>query len=360
MSADIRANANLRICLGVVRESESRDVIDASDAARISRATPGRGYARTGHGELHVFQSGRVGGMPADEADSARIDVQLSPLRSLCFPRVPAAANHGSRLTAATDLDSIVTACRSAADRLGVDVPNSPWLPQLPALIPIDTADVMRPLTAVLAVLDLPAAQTRENYAIDLDQIGHLVIAGSARSGRTTALRTIVGGLAASTSVRDLHVYAIDCAGGSMAALSTFPHCGATISAHEHERVRRLLSVLKAELVRRQGLFAAAGFGSLPEQRAQSASPLPHLVVLIDGWEAFLSTFEEIDSGAVDRREHATAPRGRVRGHPHRRHRRPRRAGWPACLDGREQARTSAGRPERLRADRPTGPSGTC
>ncbi len=157
----------------------------------------------------------------------------------------------------------------------------------------------MRPLTAVLAVLDLPTGQTRESYAIDLDQIGHLVIAGSARSGRTTALRTIVGGLAASTSVRDLHLYAIDCAGGSMAALSPFPHCGATISAHEHERVRRLMSILKAELVRRQSLFAAAGFGSLPEQRAQSASPLPHLVVLVDGWEAFLSTFEEVDSGAV-------------------------------------------------------------
>ena len=79
VSADIRANANLRICLGVVRESESRDVIDAGDAARISRATPGRGYARTGHGELQVFQSGRVGGLPPHEEDNARIDVQLSP-----------------------------------------------------------------------------------------------------------------------------------------------------------------------------------------------------------------------------------------------------------------------------------------
>ena len=130
-------------------------------------------------------------------------------------------------------------------------------------------------------------------------EVGHLVIAGSARSGRTTALRTIVGGLAASTCVRDLHVYAVDCAGGSMAALSTFPHCGATISAHEHERVRRLFAVLKAELVRRQSTFAAAGFGSLSEQRAKSASPLPHVVVFIDGWEAFLSTFEEVDAGAV-------------------------------------------------------------
>jgi DNA segregation ATPase FtsK/SpoIIIE, S-DNA-T family len=299
VSADIRANANLRICLGVVRESESRDVIDAGDAARISRATPGRGYARTGHGELQVFQSGRVGGLPPGAADSTRIDVQLSPFQSLASPRVVHVANDGASATAATDLDSIVAACRSAADRLCLQAPSSPWLPSLPALIPTEATDLARPLTAVLAVLDLPSEQTRQNYEMDLDQTGHLVIAGSARSGRTSALRTIVGGLAASTSVRDLHMYAVDCAGGSLAALSAFPHCGATISAHEHERVRRLLSVLNAELVRRQNTFATAGFGSLAEQRAQSASPLPHVVVLIDGWEAFISTFEEIDAGAV-------------------------------------------------------------
>jgi S-DNA-T family DNA segregation ATPase FtsK/SpoIIIE len=299
VSADIRANTNLRICLGVVRESESRDVIDAADAARISRATPGRGYARTGHGELQAFQSGRVGGSPADEAESTRIDVQLSPFRSLCVPRATPANEHGARATASTDLDSIVAACRCAADWLGLAAPRSPWLPPLPALIPAERAADLRPLTAVLAVLDLPDEQTRHRYEMDLTRMGHLVVAGSARSGRTTALRTIVGGLATSTSLRDLHVYAVDCAGGSMAALSTLPHCGATIAGHESERVRRLLSILKAELVRRQSVFAAEGFGSLTEQRALSLRPLPHLVLFVDGWEAFLSTFEDVDSGAV-------------------------------------------------------------
>lgn len=62
VSADIRANTNLRLCLAVQRESESRDVLDTPDAARISRATPGRGYLRTGHGELTAFQAARVGG----------------------------------------------------------------------------------------------------------------------------------------------------------------------------------------------------------------------------------------------------------------------------------------------------------
>ncbi len=44
VSADIRANTNLRIALRVTDATESADVIDAPDASYISRATPGRGY----------------------------------------------------------------------------------------------------------------------------------------------------------------------------------------------------------------------------------------------------------------------------------------------------------------------------
>ena len=62
VSADIRANTNLRIALRMTDAAESADVIDAPDAAHISRATPGRGYVRLGHASLVPFQAGRIGG----------------------------------------------------------------------------------------------------------------------------------------------------------------------------------------------------------------------------------------------------------------------------------------------------------
>ena len=65
VSADIRANTNLRIALRVTDAAESADVIDAPDAAQISRATPGRGYVRLGHASLVPFQAGRIGGRRA-------------------------------------------------------------------------------------------------------------------------------------------------------------------------------------------------------------------------------------------------------------------------------------------------------
>ncbi|HTC69054.1 MAG TPA: FtsK/SpoIIIE domain-containing protein, partial [Acidothermaceae bacterium] len=293
VSADIRANTNLRICLAVMRDSESRDVIDAPDAARISRTTPGRGYARTGHSELIAFQSGRVGGKSL-ATDEGAIDVRPSPFRSLCEPAPARDEQPSPNDTAETDLDCIVTACRDAARSLGITPAPSPWLPPLPDLIAVGVS-ALRPLTAVLGVLDVPAAQARQQHLIDLSTLGHQVIAGSARSGRTTALRTLVGGLATSTPCDELHVYAVDCSGGSLGALTALPHCGAVVSTHEPARALRLFRMLTAELDRRQAMAAAPGHGSA----TVGAHSVPHIVVLIDGWESFTSAFEDLDAGAV-------------------------------------------------------------
>ena len=43
VSPEIRANTNLRIALRVTDDTESTDVIDAREAARIAKSTPGPG-----------------------------------------------------------------------------------------------------------------------------------------------------------------------------------------------------------------------------------------------------------------------------------------------------------------------------
>ena len=72
VSADIRANTNLRIALRMTDAAESADVIDAPDAAQISRTTPGRGYVRLGHASLVPFQAGRIRGRRPGATAQAR------------------------------------------------------------------------------------------------------------------------------------------------------------------------------------------------------------------------------------------------------------------------------------------------
>ena len=95
VSADIRANTNLRIALRMTDAAESADVIDAPDAAHIARAVPGRGYVRLGHASLVPFQAGRIGGRRPGADPGAAARPRVTPLDWAALgrpePRRPAA-----------------------------------------------------------------------------------------------------------------------------------------------------------------------------------------------------------------------------------------------------------------------------
>ncbi len=310
VSADIRANTNLRLCLAVTRDAESRDVLDAPLAATISRTTPGRAYARTGHADLTPFQTGRVGGRRPSviTPDQAPV-VELLPAAELGDPlprRRPGAEGEQD----VTDLSLLVAACVGAAAHLGLPPQRSPWLPPLPLLVvSTDLPAVKDPLAglpgrvppAAYGVVDVPGEQARRPLVLDLDRSTHLMVLGSPRSGRTTTLRTLAAALAESAGPDDVHLYALDPGGGGLGPLAALPHTGAVVTRDQPERLDRLLTWLTVEVGRRQTLLSEAGLADLAEQRAAAvpADRLPHLVLLLDRWEAFLTAFQDLDAGRL-------------------------------------------------------------
>ncbi|WP_131784586.1 FtsK/SpoIIIE domain-containing protein [Protofrankia symbiont of Coriaria ruscifolia] len=320
VSPEIRANTNLRIALRVTDVSESSDVINTPDAARISPSTPGRAYVRLGHASLVPFQSGRVGGR---RSTGATIDDLAPPWAtelnwSTLGQPAPAPTRPRTADNEITDLKALVEALREAATILRVEPGHSPWLPPLPERLTLQmvTASmsgeshpvsreshsggpgVLRPVPIGLA--DHCGRQAQLPYTIDIDNGGHLLFVGAPRSGRSTALRTIAGSIAASISSSDVHLYALDCGNNALAPLVRLPHTGAVVSRDTPERVQRLLTRIISEIVERQEIFAARGYADLAEQR--SADPerrLPYLLLLIDRFEGFLASFEEADGGAL-------------------------------------------------------------
>ena len=329
VTADIRANTNLRVALRVTDTAESTDVIDAPDAARISKTTPGRGYARLGHTSVVPFQTGRVGGRRPGTTGPARQRPWLARLewdqlgRQAVEPPEPPMAEEEE----ITDLTVLVGAVRAANEKLGLPPQHSPWLPPLPTSILLadlpaagDTlaghadgdaavaADArttaagreshLLPLVPY-AVDDLPTLQVRRAAVIDFASFGHNLAGGAPRSGRSQYLRTIAGSAASRVSCADLHIYGIDCGNGALLALTALPHCGAVVTRTQAERATRLIRRLSQEVARRQELLSAGGFANITEQRA--AVPvldrLPHLLVLIDRWEGFTTSLSELHHG---------------------------------------------------------------
>ncbi len=310
VSAEIRANVGLRLCLRVANPGESSDVIEDPAAARISKRTPGRAYARSGHADLTLFQVARIGGARRTHghalppAPPAVTPLDLTVLGAPPPLSVATAAEAEDELV--TDLTVLVGAVGKAAATAGVAAAPSPWLPELPDVVPADLlgrpdqpADKAGPLAAAIGLADHPGRQTQEPLVLDLERTGNLLVLGAVRSGRTTVLRTFAAQLAARVGPADLHLYALDF-GRALGSLAALPHCGAVVPGDDTGRTERLLGWLGREIRRRQALLAAAGHGSLAELRQASPEHAPpSIVVLVDRYEGFLSTWAERDAGRL-------------------------------------------------------------
>ncbi len=337
VTADIRANTNLRIALRVTDTEESTDVIGTPDAARISKTTPGRGYVRLGHASLVPFQTGRVGGRRPGTTGPARRPPWLARLewdqlgrRTVEPPQPPKAAEEEI-----TDLKVLVEAVRAANQKLGLPPQHRPWLPPLPKSILLadlpatedaSTGDAGAPAARTAAagrdgqvlplipyaVDDLPGQQARRVAVIDLSSFGHNLAGGAPRSGRSQYLRTIAGSAASRVSCADLHIYGIDCGNGALLALSALPHCGAVVTRTQAERATRLIRRLSQEMALRHELLSAGGYASITEQRAAvpAGERLPHLLVLIDRWEGFTASLGELHNGELHDRIQAMLAEG--------------------------------------------------
>ena len=124
---------------------------------------------------------------------------------------------------------------------------------------------------------------------------------GGPRSGRSTALRTLVGALAEKVAARDLHVYGLDCGNGALLPLTVLAHTGAVVRRTEVERASRLIRRLTEEVARRQSVLGAHGFADIQELRSAAAPDdrLPYVLLVLDRWEGFMSDLADVDVGSL-------------------------------------------------------------
>ncbi len=269
VDGNIRANTNLRVALRVQTPNDSTDVIDDAGASVIDRAHLGRCLIRRGEGDLVSVQTGYVSGVRSGDGPPLRIGVAPTNGSPPCFP---ALETHQDE----TYLEHIVELCADAA--ADFTPARRPWLEPLPAVVanpdelvdlgPGDDAHV------VIAVADDPANQRRVTRGWNFDD-GHLGVIGSAGSGVTTTIRSVVTSLGAADDDRPVWVYAVDHGAGGLDGIDEFDHVADVISGSDDARQARLLSFLSTTLDDRRNDGAGA------------SGELPLVIVAIDGAGAF-------------------------------------------------------------------------
>ena len=319
VSADMRANLDVRVALRVRERSDSIDVIDSPLASRISARTPGRGYLATA-GEAPVEFQSAYSGAPRELGTTAAVHVHptvvtasgLDELRDGCDACRP------GRTSARSDLGMFVDEALAAAHQLPPI--HRPVLPPLPEnvdellaetkiVVGLDALTGERPTPAphsntavcdrseslfgassssdghdraeaadafatddglahVVGIADLPGAQSQP--AVTVPAGVHVGLAGAPRSGRTNAAaalaRAAVCGSAAGATTRTASTWWV----GPTDPIAADVH----VASDDADAVIRLLTHL-----------------------AEAHPAGPSSVVVIDGWEDLHATLLRINHG---------------------------------------------------------------
>jgi S-DNA-T family DNA segregation ATPase FtsK/SpoIIIE len=275
VSAEIRANCTLRICLRTTDEADSRDVLGVPDAAHLPIDLPGRAFVRTGSGTPVPIQVARVA-TPAVEEDCPRV-------RRWVWPPEPQSGGPRQDRPERTELAHLVAAVGSHARRMGSPAPHRPWLPPLPDVVWAGDLPSSGERRIPVGLVDRPDTQSQEVLELDLDGAGSWLAVGGPRSGRTSLLRTVLAGAVAACGADELHVHVLDHGGGTLAAEAiTAPHGGTCLGGDDPLRAVRLLDRLADEVARRRA-GAPAGVAA------------PRLLLLVDGVEMLLAQLDDCD-----------------------------------------------------------------
>lgn len=287
VSLDIKANMSLRIALRVTDPSESADVIGDDAASRISRKLPGRALARLTDGELVEFQSAR-----SDSSFDHKDKLEISELDFWNNSVL------GSK--AGDKTDNVRATCEvlaAAVREHGNKVPARPWLPPLPPIVTSRDLNVPNnPFEIPIGLTDDPAHQQQLLATLDLVGGGSIGFIGGARSGRSSAIRSVLGQAVSRLSALQLHIYLIDFAGHGFDQLRQIPHCGTVADSRDPASVARLISRLRAGLTERQRLLTDAGVGSVADAH-RAGLTLAVVIVAVDGWDNLSTWSDEYDTG---------------------------------------------------------------
>ena len=119
-----------------------------------------------------------------------------------------------------------------------------------------------------------------------------MLIIGSAGSGKSTLVQTILYTLSIRQTPELLNWYALDCSNHRLDALRSTPHCGGIVYPEEEEKVKRLFSQLTEFMQERKRMLADAGAANAEDYRAAGKGVMPLTLVVIDNYAGFMENYE--------------------------------------------------------------------
>ncbi|WP_028926903.1 type VII secretion protein EccC [Pseudonocardia acaciae] len=323
----LESHLSYRIALRTFSPAESRAVLGVPDAYQLP-PMPGSGFLALGTDELVRFRAAYVSGPRPVRASAPRpSNVTASRPRPFTAGPVGSSSTDDTQVIGPPVTEALAAPTPDAAARTVLELmvaamagqgppAHRVWLPPLddpPAL------DALLPplgrgprglgtragggLRVPVGLIDRPYHQRWDPLLADLSgPAGHGVVVGAPQSGKSTLLRTLLLGLALTTTPRELSIYVLDFGGGMLDALAGLPHVGGVADRQQPDQVRRTVAEVTGLLADRERSFRAAGIDSAAEFRRRrergelADDPHGDVLLVVDGYLTLRTEFEELEA----------------------------------------------------------------
>ena len=288
----LESHLSYRVCLKTFSASESRAVLGVPDAYHLPNA-PRSAYLKTGAADPLRFQSAFVSGPFGLAGRSGAPAAVPAPMLFTAAPM--GCTTHGDEQQVERACAPSRTVLDTVLDRIeGCGSPaHQVWLPPLsesPELALLDRGGAQSPLTVPIGLVDSPFEQRRDPLVAQLaGAAGNVAVVGGPRSGKSTALRTLIVALARAHDPGEVQFYCLDFGGGALSALSPLPHVGSVAGRRDIDLIRRTIAQLESLLRAREARRSSPASGTRTD-------PYGHVFLVIDGWATIRQEFDTMEA----------------------------------------------------------------
>lgn len=297
VNEQIWSNSRFKLCLKVQDQSDSNEVLKSPLAAEIKE--PGRAYLQVGNNEIFELFQSAYSGAP-EKADSDNIKefkinyLDFSGRKKTLFEQKKNKSGEGNQ----TQLDAIVNYVHSYCENNSISKLPDICLPSLAAVIDFPEEENLvkseNSIVAEIGVYDDPDNQYQGTYSVDLTNQNVMII-GSAQSGKTNVLQTMIRTLATKYTPEEVNIYIIDFASMVLKNFEALNHVGGVVTSSEDEKLKNLLKLLFSEIEVRKEKLMSVGVSSYSAYKEAGKTDLPQIVLMIDNLTALKELYFEDD-----------------------------------------------------------------
>lgn len=310
VSPQIWSNSRFRVCLKVLDQEDSKEMIRRKDAAAIRQ--PGRAYVQVGYDE--IFEEVQTGFSGADYIAYDRYmedgENSIEMTGYTAGVRRTAKKRADGKKSGRTQLEESVKEVILTAKAMHLCV-KPLWKPVLPKKIFLSQCvahsenflpeqwDKDNDAATACGMCDIPELQEQKPFELCFQENGHVAVYGASGSGKTTFLQTMAFSMAQKYSPDLLQFYVLDFGGRMLGNLREAPHCVAMAFEDEKQKSEHMIQQIRNQMELRKKVFAEKECNTYSSYLETTGQKLPMLLVIIDNYTVIHEQMPRLEEGII-------------------------------------------------------------